>query len=363
MAVYTTIDKPSAHFEVDIYAGSSGTTTITGIGFQPDLIITKNRTHDGSIWNVTDSTRGNTKNFSTDNTTAEDTTTRIASFTSDGLTLTGGVEETNTASDYFVQYLWKANGGTTSSNTDGSITSTVQANTTAGFSIVTYTGTGSAATIGHGLGVAPKMILVKKRSDVENTQVYWKDDYQGIDETDYMEMTTTAAQADNVNRWNDTAPTSTVFSVGTHAGVNDSASGTHTYVAYCFAEKTGFSHFGHHYGTAEEPESPFCYCGFRPKFIMIKSNSEAQHWSIIDTERTQVEKDGSAHWAGNQVDNVIYPNNDSDEVTTRGLTLYATGFTIPEAHSEFNSNDYKYVWVAFAAMPIVGSNGIVGTAF
>ena len=357
---YTTIAKPSEHFEADVYAGSASTTTITGIGFKPDLIWTKNRTHDGSDWNVVDSSRGNTKNFRTNDNTAESTATKVASFTSDGLTLTGGVLETNTASDYYLQMLWKANGGTTSSNGNGSITSTVQANTTAGFSIVTYTGTGSAATVGHGLGVAPKMIWVKRRSAVENTQVYWKDDYQGIDETDYMELSTNAAQADNVNRWNDTASTSTVFSVGTHAGVNDSGS---TYVAYCFAQIQGVSHFGHHYGNANEPGAPFCYCGFRPKFVMVKSSSEAMFWIVHTSSQGVTKKDGSAGKIGNNVEGYVYPNSGGYEDTNKDITLFSTGFRLPEAHTEHNSNDYKYVWVAFADHPIVGTNGTVGLAF
>ena len=357
---YTTIAKPSAHFESDLYAGSASTTTITGVGFKPDLIWTKNRTHDGSNWNVVDSTRGYTKNFRSNDNTAESTDTKVASFTSDGLTLTGGVLETNTASDYYLQNLWKANGGTTSSNSSGTITSTVQAHTTAGFSVVTYTGTGSAATIGHGLGVAPKMIWVKRRSAVENTQVYWKDDYQGIDETDYMELSTNAAQVDDATRWNDTASTSTLFSVGTHAGVNDSGS---TYVAYCFAQVQGFSHFGHHYGNSNEPTAPFCYCGFRPKFVMIKSNSEAMDWMVHTSVQGTIQKDGSTGKTGNNVEGYVMANSTSYEDTNRDITLFSTGFRLPEAHTVHNADNYKYVWVAFAEHPIVGTNGTVGLAF
>ena len=354
---YTTVAKPSDHFEVDLYAGSGSTTTISGIGFKPDLIWTKNRTDDAN-WNIVDSTRGNTKNFRSNDNTAESTATKVASFTADGLTLTGGVLETNTASDYYLQNLWKANGGTTATNTTGSINATVQANTTAGFSIATYTGSGSNATIGHGLGVAPKMIWVKRRSATENTQVYWKDDYQGINETDYMELATTAAQADDATRWNDTAATTSVFSIGTHASVNASSS---TYVAYCFAQVKGFSHFGHHYGNGNEPQSAFCYCGFRPKFVMIKANSEAQSWIVHTSKQGLIKKDGSAGFFGNKFDGHLLANTNAQE-GNKDIILYSTGFQLPEAHGEHNANDYKYVWVAFAEHPIVGNNGTIALA-
>jgi len=356
---YTTIAKPSDHFEADLYAGSASTTTITGIGFKPDLIWTKNRTHDGSNWNFVDSTRGNTKNFRSDDNTAESTATKVASFTSDGLTLTGGVLETNTASDYYIQNLWKANGGTTSSNSSGSITSTVQANTTSGFSIVTYTGTGSNATIGHGLGVAPKMIWVKRRDSTGNTQVYWKDDYQGIDETDFMELADNGAQGDDATKWNDTAATSTVFSIGTDATVNASSG---TYVAYCFAQIQGFSHFGHHYGTANEPTAPFCYCGFRPKFVMVKSSSEAMNWAVHTSKQGTIKKDGSAGRTGNVIEGYVFADTSGYEETNKDIAMFSTGFRFPEAHTVHNANDYKYVWVAFADHPIVGTNGTVALA-
>tara|TARA_R100001443_G_scaffold117338_2_gene141525 strand:- start:10617 stop:11144 length:528 start_codon:yes stop_codon:yes gene_type:complete len=175
-----------------------------------------------------------------------------------------------------------------------------------------------------------------------------------------MELSGNAAQADSATVWNDTAATSTVFSVGTAASVNDSGS---TYVAYCFAQIQGFSHFGHHYGNANEPSAPFCYCGFRPKFVMVKSSSEAMNWIVHTSSQGVTKKDGSAGKIGNNVEGYVYPNTGGYEDTDKDITLFSTGFRLPEAHTVHNANDYKYVWWAIADHPIVGTNGTIALAF
>ena len=370
---YTTVEKPSEHFDIKLHQGSSSTTTISGVGFKPDMILTINRREDNVNRNIVDSSRGNTKNLFANLTDAETTATRVASFTSDGFTLTGDILDTNKNGDGHVNYMWKFNGGTTSSNSDGSITSTVQVNSTAKCSIVTYTGTGSAATVGHGLGVAPKLILVKKRSDVENWQVYWGDDYQGIDETDYLELTNSGTISDNVNRWNDTAPTSTVFSVGTHASTNDSASGTHTYVAYCFAETTGFMAMGAMFGNGNNT-GPFCYCGFKPRFVVFKAViDDNQHWNIMDSERQRTDYDGTAlnfakknqvgSMAGVGTPGAINLSSIHQEGGSRQMHFTSTGFYVRQPYADQNADGIRFVWFAFADMPTVGTNGTVATAF
>ena len=239
---YTTVAKPKAHFDVQTYAGSSSAKTITGVAFKPDLVWTKDRTEAHS-WGCYDSSRGIKKwikhDASQSQNNADDITNTVddslTAFTSDGFTIATMSTDPigNKNGNQFCSWMWKANGGTTASNSDGSITSTVQVNSTAKFSIVTYTGTGSNATIGHGLGVAPKFIIIKRLNAGEQWQIgHFSKTTNANPETDYLEFLTSGT-ADNVNRWNDTLPTTSVVSLGTHAGLNASGS---SYVAYCFAD-------------------------------------------------------------------------------------------------------------------------------
>ena len=264
---YTTIDDPSAHFHTHLYTGNNSNRSETNDAnagdFQPDWVWIKARS-ETKDHRAFDSTRGATKVIYPSLTNAEGTTaTSLTSFDSDGFSL-GSSDGINKNTITYVAWQWKANGGTTSSNTDGSITSTVQANTTAGFSIVTYTGTGSAATLGHGLGSSPEVVIAKSRSQAYSWIVYHKaaasdahTDYLGLDDADALI---------DFPMWNDTAPTSTVFSVGTDVAVNNN---TKNFVAYCFKEIQGYSKFGSYTGNGNA-DGAFVYTGFRPAWIMGK---------------------------------------------------------------------------------------------
>ena len=218
------IDKPSEYFNTKLWTGNDGSGhAITGVGFQPDFVWIKNRnTTDDQ--NLFDSVRGNTKIVLSNSSAAEITNgSRLESFDSDGITV-GADNDTNRNGDSIVGWNWKA-GGTASSNTDGSITSNVSANTTSGFSIVSYTGTGANATVGHGLGVAPKMIITKGRSFADDWLCY----HSSLGNGKYIILNKTNAEASSTLPWNSTSPTSSVFSVGSSGTTNNNGG---TIIAY-----------------------------------------------------------------------------------------------------------------------------------
>jgi hypothetical protein len=200
-------------------------------------------------------------------------------FTSDGYTLDNGTSDNlyvNAGSETYVGWAWKAN-GSGSSNSDGSITSTVTANTTAGFSIVKYTGTKANATIGHGLGAVPKMIIIKDTSNVES----WVVGHSKIGFTKNLFLNLSYAEQTSATIWQNTAPTSSVFTIGTSDGVNKSG-GVH--IAYCFTEVEGYSKITSYEGNSNT-DGPFIYCGFRPSFVLIKNADAAEDWWIQDAVR------------------------------------------------------------------------------
>jgi hypothetical protein len=263
-----TIDDGSQYFNTVLYTGNSSTNNITGLGFQPDWTWIKGRSS-ASNHRLVDSTRGTTKYIVSNNNDAELTdTTALTSFDSDGFTLVSD-GQVNTSGTTYASWNWKANAGSTSSNTDGSITSTVQANTTAGFSIVTWTGiAGGQQTIGHGLGAAPVFIISKNRTDAATewyTATGFLPGWNWV--TDYLRLNSTAAKAsDGGGTVFPVAPTSTVFTVG-DAATNGSGK---NYVAYCFADIEGYSKFGSYEGNGSTDNS-FIYTGFRPEFVMLKN--------------------------------------------------------------------------------------------
>jgi hypothetical protein len=231
--------------------------------------------------------------------------------------------------------------GTGTSNTDGTITSTVSVNQKSGFSIVRYTGTGTASTVGHGLGAAPKMLLVKNRDQADDWQVYHGSN-TASPETDYLILNTTAATADAADRWNDTLPTTAVFSIGTGVAVNTN---TEDYVAYCFAEVEGFSKFGSYTGNGSA-DGIFVYCGFRPAFVMVKRTNSTGNWTILDNSRE-----------GYNVDNdPIYANLTSAEGTTDLTDLLSSGFKLRSTDASVNANGGTYIFAAFAEQPFKYSN-------
>jgi len=337
---YTDIDKPTDYFNTKLYTGNSSTQSITGVGFQPDWVWLKSRSN-AQGHNLFDAVRGANKPLFSDDSNAEATTTdRLSSFDSDGFTLGSNTNVNNTGYTY-ASWNWLA-----SSNTDGSITSTVSANTTSGFSIVSYTGTGSASTIGHGLGSAPKMVICKTRS----TTGVWLTWHTGISINGQIQLQSTDAVYNPGNNlyWNSTLPTSSVFSVGTSGSVN--GSGT-DYIAYCFSEKKGFSKFGSYTGNGNA-DGTFVYTGFKPAFVIIKDATNAYEWRIYDNKINPF----------NSMFEIINPNNANAQATSsHGIDFLSNGFKC-RGTTTINTSGANQIYMCFAKSPFVTSTGIPTTA-
>ena len=350
---YTTIDDPTEYFHTQIYAGDGNddrsiTNDANAGNFSPDWLWLKNRSGTNSHALV-DTTRGATKVLRSNANNAEETEANgIQAFETDGFQIgSGGLVNTN--GNNYVTWQWKANGGTTSSNSDGSVTSTVQANTDAGFSILTYTGTGSGNTIGHGLGTTPAWIIAKVRSTTNNWGV-WHQDLGGANK--YLKLNTTDSTITATDVWNNTLPTSTVFSTGAAGTTNDSGA---TYVAYCFAEKKGYSKFGKFRGNANA-DGPFIYTGFKPAWLMIKNigaSGTGYHWYIWDNKRDTF----------NITDNTIHADQSNAENTfDQDIDLLSNGFKLRGSGVGMNPNSHDAVYFAFAEHPFVSSKGVPVTA-
>ena len=346
---YTTIDKPSDYFNTILYTGDgTSSRSITGVGFQPDWVWFKKRSTTGSH-NLADSVRGTTKVLLSNQTLAEITdATTLTSFDSDGFSIGTGW---NASSTTMVTWNWLA-GGTASSNTDGSITSSVSANTTAGFSIVSYTGNGSAgATVGHGLGATPAMFLIKRR-DVADGWIVYHHKNTSAPETDHLRLDNTSATSDDNTKFNDTAPTSSVFSLGSDTSVNGSSS---TFIVYCFAEKKGYSKFGSYIGNGSSDGS-FIFTGFKPAWVLLKATSiGTEHWWIYDNKRSEsnVTDDGIVA----SLSNAEFSNN-----ATFKIDLLSNGFKLRNSDGSHNGSGTSYIYMAFAENPFVTSSGVPACA-
>ena len=337
---YTTIDKPTDYFNTKLYTGNSSTNAITGVGFQPDWVWIKDR-DDTSFHTLFDSIRGATKRIFTNSTNAEDTVSNsLTSFDSDGFTL-GSHSGTNSNTNH-VSWNWLAS-NTTASNTDGSITSTVSASTDAGFSIVSYTGTGSNATVGHGLGVAPKFMIIKNRSDATNWNVYTT----VIDGSmDYLYLNLTDAKGNS----SASLPTSTLLNLTASNDVNGSSDNM---IAYCFAEKKGFSKFGSYTGNGNA-DGTFVYTGFKPAWVMMKRTDTTNDWFIYDNTRNPF----------NETNLRISANSNSAESTqtTNQIDILSNGFKCRGNAGATNTSGGTYIYITFAENPFVTSTGIPCTA-
>ena len=345
------INKPTDYFNTVTYTGDgtligSGGQSITGVGFQPDLVWIKDRT---TAYNhiLTDVVRGATNRLQSDTTNAEASSAEMLStFDADGFTV-GGNGTVNQNTDSYVSWNWLA-GGTASSNTDGSITSSVSANTTSGFSIVSYTGTGANATVGHGLGVAPKVLIIKERDNAQE----WHNGFDAIGWDKYMHFNTDA-QATSSLPFQSTAPTSSVFSLGASNGTNRSGGGM---IAYCFAEKKGFSKFGSYTGNGNT-DGTFVYTGFAPAWVMIKRTDSTGDWILRDNKMKTF----------NVRDNYLLPSSSGAEVTSapnNKIDLLSNGFKqrSPSTGTVENASGGSYIYMAFAEQPLVGTNNIPATA-
>jgi hypothetical protein len=352
---YTTIDDPSAYFQTLLYTGNAtGSRALTNDGnsdLQPDWLWIKQR-NSAKNHNIWDSTRGVTKQLRTNLNNAEATNTtddQIVSLNSDGFTLGDDTDSVgvNENSQTYVAWQWKANGGTTSSNSNGSITSTVQANTTAGFSIITYTGTGSTATIGHGLNSAPEMIITKGRSDAHSWLVGVTADSSDL--SSVLVMQTTAASVTATSNYN-AAPNSSTYQVVNAGGTNNNAD---TYVAYVFHSVQGYSKIGSYTGNGNA-DGPFVYTGFKPAWLLIKRTDSAQNWNLHDNKRSTF----------NTTKADLFPNLNNAEETGNGnfIDFLSNGFKHRASTNSLNASSGDFIYMAFAEHPFVSSKGVPVTA-
>jgi hypothetical protein len=330
----TTATQAGKYFNSVLYTGTGSSLGVTGVGFQPDWVWAKSRsaTTDHALY---DAVRGVQKQLESNTTTAETTeTTGLTAFGSDGFT-TGALAQMNTSSATYVAWNWKAN-GSGSTNTAGSITSTVSANTTSGFSVVTYTGNGtSGATVGHGLGVTPAMYIVKKLT-ISDWSVY----HASIGATGALRLNLTAGTDVTVVYWNNTAPTSSVFSIGNAADINQNSA---NYVSYCFAPIAGYSAFGSYTGNASA-DGPFIFTGFKPAFVLIKSSTVASSsWRLWDAKRSTY----------NVVNSSLFPNLSNAEVSTAdyAIDFLSNGIKIRAADDGQNYSGGTFIYAAFAESP------------
>ena len=325
--------RPDKYFKTVLWTGDGNDNrSITGVGFQPSLTWIKTRSVDDNH-SVHDEVRGaNRQLFPNSNDVEFTSTTLLKSFDSDGFTL-GTDSSVNGLNRTLVAWCWKA-GGAAVSNTDGSITSQVSANQDAGFSIVSYTGTGSAATAGHGLGVAPSMVIIKRRNVADDWGVY----HTSLGNTKYVYLNSTQAANTESTIWNNTSPTSSVFSIGTSAVVN---ANTGTYVAYCFAEVEGYSKFGSYTGNGNA-DGVFVHCGFKPAWIMWKETTVGESWFIHDTARTPY----------NVSTQMLRPNSNLAEATGDSVDILSNGFKFRSGGAGANYSGRIYIFAAFAETPI-----------
>jgi len=340
-----------------LYAGTGTTQNITGVGFQPDFMWVKNRsgTQNNYLQNVV---TGATNYLVSNNAGAENQysgfgSSAVTSFNSDGFSLgTDSIGMANTSGQTYASWNWKANGSGVS-NTAGSITSTVSANSDAGFSIVKYTGNNSSgsATVGHGLGTAPELIIVKLRDNNSSTWTNWVVGCEplgwGDSSTLYLNSTSAKFDGYQTTPFNNTAPTASVFSVASSAGAGINYSGAN-YIAYCFTSIEGFSAIGAYTGLGNA-NGAFVYTGFRPAFLMIKRTNTTGNWPINDSARDPVNKDPRL---------ALYANLSIADLssTTADWDFLSNGFKIRNTTTDQNANGSTYLYMAFAENPFKYAN-------
>ena len=320
--------QATGYFNPVIWTGNSSQ---VNVGFNPELLWYKAR-NAVDFGGVVDVLRGDTKYLQTYSTNAEGTQAGLLTTNSTGFVPGSGFSTNN-----YVAWNWKANGAGVT-NTAGSITSTVSANTTSGFSVVSYTGTGANATVGHGLGVAPSMVIVKCRT--QGAGYNWGVYHTSIGAGNVLLLNGTSGSIASSAVWNNTAPTSSVFSVGTDNAINQNIQ---TYIAYCFAPVAGYNAFGSYTGNGSSTQGPLIYTGFRPAFVMIKSSSFAADWVVYDDARNP----------SNLTNLLLRPNSSAVEATGVGtvIDMVSNGFLPRNAGTEVNQASATYVYAAFAEFP------------
>jgi len=351
------INKPTEYFNTKLYTGNASTQSITGINFQSDMVWTKARsgTYGTQDHAIIDVVRGVTKTIRPNQTTAEGTETNtITSFDTDGYTIGGDNGKFNQSSTEYVSWNWLADNTSGASNTDGSITSTVSANTTSGFSIVKYTGNNSDSTIGHGLGQKPDFIMIK---ELDSSSYDWVCYHKALGASSAIALNLTDNSYAATGWNNGTEPTSTVFSVDSAANsVNKSGSG---FIAYCFAEKKGFSKFGKLQAIGEN-SNVFVYTGFKPAFVIIKSlvSDTWSNWYMFDNKRDP----------DNLTELALYSNLTTSEDGYGGsnysqIDMLSNGFKIRrDGNWGVGGAAQSSIYIAFAEQPLVGTNNTPATA-
>ena len=325
---YTEIDDPTLYFQTKLYTGTGSSNALTLDGdtdMQPDLVWIKRRNGSESHA-LFDSVRGVQKHLPSDDGSAEQTvSTSLTAFGSDGFTV-GGWSRVNASSDTFVAWCWKESA-------------------TAGFDIIAYTGNGtSGRTVSHNLSAIPECIIIFPRDQGDNRRVYHK----GVDSSEpedyHLQINGNDARSDNATMFNDTAPTSSVFSLGNNSGINGN---NNTFIAYCFKAKQGFSKFGSYVGNGNA-DGTYVHLGFRPAFLILKRTDGTQGWLMWDNKRL-----------GYNVDNNHLQTHGSDaEGTADTLDLLSNGFKIRESGAGTNGSGNTYIYFAFAEAPFVNSNGV-----
>jgi len=356
MAAYTTIDNPELYFQVKIYTGDGNDNrAITFDGeedMQPDWLWFKNR--GAAAWhNIYDSVRGANKALASNAQNAEESRSdTLDSFDTNGFTVGNDTSQdpdgynTNASSNTYVCWAWKGAGGSGSADSNGTInTTSTSANTTSLFSVSTYTGNNSnTQTIGHGLGTAPKVYIQKRRDNSSAWGMY----HGSLGANKYLQLESTNAVATDTGIWNNTAPTSTVVSLGNAGYFNNASSAT--YVSYAFGEKQGFSKFGTYTGNGSSSANsgPFVYLGFKPSLVIVKNTSGTEGWQIWDNKRSSFNGQGSN----------ISPNSANAESTGVRVHFFSNGFQLVSSGADQNTDGNVFIYMAFAEAPFVNSNGV-----
>jgi len=343
---YTTINKSTDYFNTKLYTGTGSSNAITGVGHQPDLVWIKNR---GSAHNhfLHDAVRGVTKSIFSNLTSAEDTNAQyLTAFGTDGFTV-GTNGSINSNGDNYASWNWKAGTGQGSSNTDGSINTTyTSVNTTAGFSIIKYAGTGSSGTIGHGLSATPKVLIIKEIDGTESWRVW----HRNAPNYSSKALALNSADAEfSQTNWIGTVDNS-IITLGTDSSINTSGN---NYICYAFAEKTGYSKFNSYVGNGST-NGTFLYTGFKPAFVILKRTNTSNNWIMFDNKR-------DPH---NEAIRVLFPNTSDDEDAGTGandIDFLSNGIKIREDNGECNGSGDSYIYMAFG-QSLVGSNNVPCTA-
>jgi hypothetical protein len=346
---YTNINFPADYFNTLLYTGTGASNARTGVGFQPDWVWIKER-NASADHGLYDAVRGVTKQLESNTTTAETTeATGLTAFGTDGFTV-GALAQLNTSGDTYVAWNWLG-ANTTVSNTAGTITSTVSANTTSGFSIVSYTGNNTAgATVGHGLSSTPQLIIIKNRDSAVN----WNSYHEPLGNQAYLRLNTTGSASTGASIWNNTSPTSSVFTLGSGFDAVNGSGNSH--IAYCFAEVKGYSKFGSYTGNGSA-DGTFVYTGFKPAFLIVKRYNDAGYdWLMYDNKR-QV--------SFNVVDDFLKPNLADAETTgnaNQSLDFLSNGVKFRGNGASSNGSGASYIYMCFAENPFTTSTGIPTTA-